>query len=142
MPPYRIALICSRFNSEITDRMMEAAVSRCTERGAEIAFKCRVPGAFDIPPVASMLVRRGDIDGAVALGAIIRGETSHDVTIAQALAIALSHLSVETGKPVALGVSGPGMTWEQASTRAEEYATRGVDAVLDTLSTLEQIRGE
>jgi 6,7-dimethyl-8-ribityllumazine synthase len=126
----RLAIVCSRFNDEITDRMLEAAVKRSETQGAEIIRISRVPGAFDIPLFVAELLKRKDVDAVVTLGAIVTGETRHDEIIAAQLARALHEISLKEGKPVALGVSGPGMNWEQGMERATEYAVRAVDAAI------------
>ncbi len=135
-----IAIICSEFNGEITDRMLKSAVARCKEAGVEVRYVCRVPGAFDMPLFIDELAARSDVDALVTLGAIVAGDTRHDEVIAAALASGVASLSVKHGKPVALGVSGPGMSWEQGVERAEEYAARAVDSALKMLSGLRQLR--
>lgn len=126
----RIGIVCSIFNSEITDRMLDAAKRKCEKHGIIVSSIHRVPGAFDIPLVAKKLAERKDVDAVVTLGAIVKGETDHDEIIATALAVALHQISLLSGKPVLLGVSGPGMTWEEGMVRAVEYAERAVDAAV------------
>ncbi len=135
-----MAIICSEFNGEITDRMLNSALARCKEAGAEVRYVCRVPGAFDIPLFVSETAAREDVDAVVTLGAIVTGDTKHDEVIASQLAASISQLSARYGKPVSLGVSGPGMTWEQGTERADEYASRAVDAALKMVSGLRQLR--
>lgn len=135
----RIALVCSEFNAEITDRMLRSALARSSERAAVVRFICRVPGAFDMPLFIKELVQRDDVDAVVTIGAIVTGETKHDEVIAAQLASSIADISVRCGKPISLGVSGPGMTWDQGLSRAEEYASRSVDAALKMVSSLRQI---
>lgn len=125
----RLAVVASRFNGEVVDKMVERALSRAKEAGAEIAEVVRVPGTFEIPLAVQRVLERSDIDGAVALGAVIEGETDHDQLIANAAAAALLDVALRSGKPVGLGITGPGMTYRQALARIDS-AARAVDAAV------------
>jgi 6,7-dimethyl-8-ribityllumazine synthase len=135
----KLFIVRALFNEEITDKMEKEAIVACKKEGAAITGIARVPGAFDIPFAAKMALIRKDVDAVVALGAIIKGETKHDETIANALAIKLADLSCEYSKPVALGVIGPGATEEHAKARAKEYAKRAVAAAISLLSEMKKI---
>ncbi|MEK6987943.1 MAG: 6,7-dimethyl-8-ribityllumazine synthase [Candidatus Thermoplasmatota archaeon] len=123
----RLAVVASLFNREVVDRMVERALARAKELDLQVTSVVRVPGTFEIPPAVQQLLRRSDVDGAVALGAVIKGETKHDEVIMAAAAQALMDVGLQTGKPVGLGITGPGMTDEQAMARIEA-AARAVDA--------------
>jgi len=123
----RLAIVASRFNQEIVDSMVERAVDRARELGLKVTTVVRVPGTFEVPLAVQRLLERSDVDGAVALGAVIKGETKHDEVITQAAADALIEVSLRTGKPVGLGITGPGMTYKQAKARIDA-AARAVDA--------------
>lgn len=133
-----IAIVCATFNKEITDKMLDTAMKEAEERGLDVVSVIKVPGAFDIPFVVRQLLEDNDVEGVAALGAIVKGETGHDEVIGQALANQLAMLSCEYGKPVSLGVIGPGATMEQAEARADEYAKRAVSAVEELLRLFEQ----
>jgi 6,7-dimethyl-8-ribityllumazine synthase len=126
----RVAVVVAEFNSEITKKMLAQALKRLSDLRIATTYVCKVPGSFDMPLIIQTLLGKEDVDAVVALGAIVKGETGHDKIIASALARQLSELSVRHAKPVALGVSGPSMTWEQAVARAEEYANRSVDSAV------------
>jgi len=81
-----------------------------------------------------------DIDAVVCIGAVITGETKHDELVAQQTARKIVDLSVSYGKPVALGISGPGMTREQAMRRIEEYARRSVEAAVKMVKRLKDLK--
>ncbi|MBX8644578.1 MAG: 6,7-dimethyl-8-ribityllumazine synthase [Thermoplasmata archaeon] len=136
----RAAIVCSEFNEEITSRMFSRATERCRENGMAVTATCIVPGAFDIPLFLDLLLSRRDVDCAITLGAIVKGDTDHDSVIAREVASSVVGLSLKHGKPVALGISGPGMTWKQASDRAEEYAVRAADAAMKMTLTLRKMR--
>lgn len=135
----RIALLVSEFNGDVTSRMREVAKERAGQLGLEVSRTCSVPGTFDMPVVADALLRRDDVDGVVALGAVIRGQTKHDEVISHAAARALADVSVSRGKPVAFGVSGPG-TKGQAYARIRPVSERAVDAALAIHERLGEIR--
>ncbi|MDA7943793.1 MAG: 6,7-dimethyl-8-ribityllumazine synthase [Nitrosopumilus sp.] len=124
----RIALLVSEFNGEVTSRMLDVALERAAALGLDISRTCRVPGTYDMPVVADALLARDDVDGVVALGAVVRGGTKHDEVIAHAAASALAGVAVRRGKPVSFGVSGPG-TMRQAHARIRPVAERAVEAV-------------
>ena len=125
----RVAIVAAEFNREVVDRMVERALARARDRGLRVTSVLRVPGSFEIPLAVQRVLERADVDGAVALGAVIKGETLHDEVIVNAVAKALQDVVLRTGKPVGLGITGPGMTDEQALARIDA-AYRAVDAVL------------
>lgn len=133
-----VAVVTSEFNASITDAMREAAIARARELGLAVV-EARVPGAYDLPLTVQELLRRPEVDAAVAIGAIVTGETGHDVLIANACASALARISLETGKPVGLGVTGPGQTEAQARARIDR-APAAVESVVKQLQTLRSLR--
>ncbi|MCI4371980.1 MAG: 6,7-dimethyl-8-ribityllumazine synthase [Thermoplasmata archaeon] len=133
----RLAIVAAEFNREVTDRMVEKALARAEERGIQVASVVRVPGTFEIPLAVQRLLARSDVDAAVAIGAVIKGETLHDEALMAAVPRALIDIGLRTGKPVALGITGPGMTDQQAAARVE----KGADAVDAALAMHEILRG-
>ena len=133
MAKEKLGIVVSEFNPKITHRMEKAALEHARKQGAEIACAVKVPGAYEIPFAAKKMLLRKDIDAVAALGAIIKGDTDHDLVIGHAAAKSLQELSLEFNKPVSLGIIGPNATWEHAEKRAEEYSRRAVDAALKML---------
>ncbi len=123
----RLVIVASNFNREIVDAMVQRALDRAKEQDVKVTTVVRVPGTFEIPAAVQRLLERSDVDAAVALGAVIQGETKHDEVIMQAAANALMDVGLRTGKPVGLGITGPGMTYAQARARIAA-ASRAVDA--------------
>jgi len=136
----RIAIIAAEFNHEVTSRMYEVAMEKADALGLEVVHTAWVPGSFDMPVVADALLRRDDIDGVATLGAIIKGQTKHDEVIAHAAARSLCDVSVRHGKPVSLGVTGPGMHERHAFARIRPVAERAIEAVLKIDGELAKIR--
>ncbi|HID04682.1 MAG TPA: 6,7-dimethyl-8-ribityllumazine synthase [Candidatus Caldiarchaeum subterraneum] len=132
----KIAIVVSEFNSPITEKMLESALRHAEKIGVEISHVVKVPGSYDMPIAVKRLLSRDDVDAVVTLGAIIKGETRHDEVIAHALAHTLHELSITYDKPVALGVAGPGLSWEQAEARIDEYATRALNAAIKMVNVL------
>lgn len=121
--------MASRFNAEVVDPMVERALDRARKSDVEVTAVVRVPGAYEIPLAVQRLLARDDVDGAVAVGALIKGETLHDEAIMDAVGPALLEIALRAGKPVGLGITGPGMTGEQAMARLDR-GERAVDAVV------------
>lgn len=133
----RLAIVAADFNREVTDKMVEKALARAKERGIRVTSVVRVPGTFEIPLAVARLLDRADVDAAVAIGAVIKGETLHDEALMAAVPRALLDVGLRSGKPVALGITGPGMTEDQAVQRID----KGADAVDAALAMHELLQG-
>jgi 6,7-dimethyl-8-ribityllumazine synthase len=125
----RIGAVVSEFNYDITMVMLERAKEHAKFLGAEITETVQVPGVFDMGLAIKSLLNKKNIDGVVALGAVIEGETEHDDIVIQHAARKIADLSIEHNKPVGLGITGPGMTRLQAEKRIER-AKNAVEAVV------------
>lgn len=124
-----IGAVVSEFNYDIGMMMLERAKEHAQFLGAEIKQIVKVPGVFDMGLPIKKLLERKDIDGVVALGAVIKGETEHDEIVIQHASRKIADLAIEYEKPVGLGISGPGMTRLQAQDRIER-AKAAVEAVV------------
>ena len=102
----KIGIVVSRFNSFLTDKLLDGALDALRKLGAEEAdiTVCKVPGSFEAPLVVKKLAASGRVDGLVCLGALIRGETPHFDFLAAEVTKGLSQISLETGVPVTMGV--------------------------------------
>jgi len=131
----RFALIVSRFNEVVTEELLAGALSTLIEQGvapSDIEV-VRVPGAWELPAAASRVARRGGLDGIVALGCVIRGETPHFDFVAGEAARGLAALTRDFHIPVSFGVLTT-ETLEQALVRAGSGGpNRGADAALCAL---------
>src|SRR5262249_35061100 len=108
-------------------------------RGAEVAVTARVPGSYELPLVVSTILKSGKVRAVVVLGYIERGETQHGEVMGHVVHGALMRLSIRHGKPIGLGIIGPGATAEQAEARKDAYARSAVRAALASLATLKEI---
>ena len=135
----RIALLVARFNSMVTDQMLEGARERLLARGfaAENISVLYVPGAWDLPQAARRIADSRRYDAIVALGCVIRGETAHFDFVAGHASDGLGQVALTVGIPVVFGVLTT-ETGEQAMLRANVYGTdKGgefAESVLDMLS--------
>ncbi len=138
--PVRLAIVVSEFNSGITFRMLERARQDAEKLHAKISYIVYVPGAFDMPLAVEKLLKKRNVDAIVTLGAVIKGDTRHDDIVAENAARLLADLSLKYGKPVALGITGPGMNLDQARERAELVPTRAVNAALHMAARLRKLQ--
>ena len=115
----RFAIIVSRFNSFIGERLVEGALDALHRHGTDQAAitTVRVPGAFEIPLVAKRLAATGEYDALICLGAVIRGATPHFDYVASEVSKGIATVSLESGLPIAFGILTT-ETIEQAIERA------------------------
>jgi len=129
---YRFALIVSRFNEFISNRLLGGALDAlkrhdAAEENIEVIW---IPGAFELPLAAQMAARSGRYDAVICLGAVIRGATPHFEYVAAEAAKGVAKVSLETGVPTIFGVITAD-TLEQAIERAGTKAgNKGWDAAL------------
>jgi 6,7-dimethyl-8-ribityllumazine synthase len=131
----RVALVVSRFNHDVSTRLL-AGAEACLEQHGCTAERRRViyvPGAFEVPQAARKLALSGKYDAIIGLGAVIRGETAHFEYVAGAAAQGLAQVGLETGVPTAFGVLTT-ETLEQAMARAGSGAdNKGWEAAVSAL---------
>lgn len=133
-----VGIVASEYNFDITFAMLERAKEEVNFLGATLGPVLKTPGVYDLPLATKVLLGRKDVDAVVAIGAVIEGETQHDEVVMQQAARKLADLAVDTGKPVGLGISGPGETRLQAQDRIENAANavRAVVKMVQRLRTL------
>ncbi|HXW67197.1 MAG TPA: 6,7-dimethyl-8-ribityllumazine synthase [Thermoplasmata archaeon] len=124
-----VAIAASEYNFDVTLLMLERAKEEVDFLGARLGPVVKTPGVFDLPLAVRALCQRSDVDAIVAIGAVIEGETGHDEVVMHQAARKLADLAVEYGKPVGLGISGPGETRLQAQDRIENAANAVRSAV-------------
>lgn len=137
-----IAVVVSRYNASVTSRLLEGAREEYARRsgGEKGLTVVEVPGAFELSVGVAAALETGRFAGVVALGCLIKGETSHDRVIADAVAEGLTTLSILAVKPVGFGLLTVD-TPEQARARAGgEHGNKGAEAMGAVLDTLESLR--
>ena len=138
-PQAKVAIVVSRFNSFINDRLVEGALDTLKRQG-QIADEnitiVKVPGAVELPLAAKRLAKSKQFDGIVALGCVIRGGTAHFEYVSGECAKGLAQVALDAEIPVAFGVLTT-ENIEQAIERAGTKAgNKGVEAALSTLEMI------
>ena len=139
----KFAIIVGRFNSFISERLLEGAVDALVRHGASDGdiTVARVPGAFEIPLAAQKLASSGAYDAVICLGAVIRGATPHFDYVASEVSKGIAQVSLKTGVPIAFGVLTTD-TIEQAVERAGTKAgNKGFDAAMTVIETVNLLKG-
>ncbi len=126
----RIGIVRSLFRSSLTEQMEAVVQKRAASLGAKIVTVALSRGALETPLVAQRLLQQKNVDGVVILAAVIQGKTHHDDVVVTSATHALVDVSLRLGKPVGIGIIGPGVTLEQAHERVVEYAQGALDAVV------------
>ena len=145
MRKIRLAIVVAEFNQEITNKMLKTAKNHAKNLNIYVEKIIQVPGTFDMPLIVEKLLQIEQIDAVVTLGAVIKGETGHDVVIANNTARLLSDISLKYQKPVTLGITGPDMTVKQAKNRVVVVPKLAVEAahkMVTRLRELDNIKGK
>lgn len=141
----RVAVVVSRYNATVTDRLLDGALKAYAGAGGKPADVEVVPapGSYELTALALEAARTGRFAGVLALGCIIKGDTPHDGHIARAVAHGLVEVTLETGVPVSFGVLTTN-TAQQARARAGGgKGNKGVEAMtalLETIAAIEALR--
>jgi 6,7-dimethyl-8-ribityllumazine synthase len=138
----RFAIVVSRFNSFITERLLAGAMDALTRTGAnaDLIDVIKVPGSWEVPLVAGEVARQHRYDAIICLSAVIRGETPHFDYVASEAAKGIAHVASETGVPVAFGVLTTN-TLEQAIDRAgAKGGNKGFDAAMTAVEMANLLR--
>jgi 6,7-dimethyl-8-ribityllumazine synthase len=131
----KFALVASRFNHFIVDRLVEGALDAIARHGGLVSNVTivRVPGAWEMPLVVSRIAQRRSVSAIVALGAVIRGSTPHFDYVAGEVSKGVAQVSLQTGVPVTFGVLTTD-TIEQAIERAGTKAgNKGWEAAVSAI---------
>lgn len=141
----RFALVVSRYNWNITEKLLAGATSTLAQAGVgdDHIDVARVPGAWELPVVAARFARSGKYRGVLCLGAVIRGETTHDQYINHQVSVSLGNLAVETDVPILFGLLTCN-TLEQAIHRSGgNVGNKGVEcaqAALEMANVMDSVR--
>ncbi len=138
----RFAIVVSRFNSLIGERLLAGALDALQRTGADMDAIdiVKVPGSWESPLAAAELARQHRYDAVICLGAVIRGDTPHFDYVASEAAKGIAHASMETGVPVAFGVLTTN-TLEQAIDRAgAKGGNKGFDAAMSAVEMANLLR--
>jgi len=136
---YKIAVVVAEFNDRVTGSLKEGAVNTLLRYGIskeniEIYW---VPGAYEIPLTCKRIIKNKKIDGVIALGAVIQGETSHFDYVSGGVSSGIMNVSLETNTPIAFGILTT-QTVEQALNRAGlKSGNKGSEVAISLIELLE-----
>jgi 6,7-dimethyl-8-ribityllumazine synthase len=139
---FKFAIVVARFNSFVTDRLLEGALDALKRHGADDAKVeiYRVPGAFEIPLAAKLIAKRKDVDGLICLGAVIKGGTPHFHYVASEVTKGIAASSLESEKPISFGI----LTTESVEQAVERAGTKagnkGYDAAMSVVEMVNLLR--
>lgn len=127
---FRFAVVVSRFNDFVTDRLQAGALAAFAAAGADAdaITLVRVPGAFEIPIAAQHAAESGEVDAVVCLGCLVRGETPHFEYISSAVSHGLTTVSGITGVPITFGVLTTNSVEEALSRAVDGPSNKGWEA--------------
>lgn len=140
----RFAIVATRFNDFIVDRLISGAVDYLVRHGAapEAMTLIRVPGAFEMPLVCRRVAEGKAYDGILALGAVIRGGTPHFEFVAAEASKGLAQVALSSGVPVGFGLLTTDtieQAIERAGTKAGNKGVEAASALLETIRVLQQL---
>ncbi len=141
-----LAVVVSRYNASVTDRLLSGAKEVYAEHGGDVEMLrvIAAPGAYELPALALAAARTGKFRGVLGLGCLIKGETSHDRYIAEAVAHGLVAVTLATGVPCAFGVltvDTPEQAEERAGGAHGNKGAEGMAALLDTVVQIDALNG-
>jgi 6,7-dimethyl-8-ribityllumazine synthase len=135
--PVRLGFVVAEFNRDLTYMMEMEAEEHARFLDAIVHDRIYVPGVYDMPLAIRKLLKKSNIDAIVTIGCVIEGATDHDQIVVQHAARKFLDLSLEFDKPVALGISGPGMTRLEAEDRIE-YGKHAVESAIKMVRRLKE----
>lgn len=138
----RIAIVMSKYNSYIVDRLLRACLATLHSGGIDnkTITLVKVPGAVEIPVAARQLAMQDNYDAIICLGAIIRGETPHFDIIARTCADGLTRVALDYGLPVIFGVLTVDNSQQAADRSGDEESNKGSEAALAAMEMISVLR--
>ncbi len=125
-----IAVITADWNDDITHPMRDQCIEKLLSYGAvsENITQIEVPGAFELPGAAKMILSNQKVDAVICIGCVIKGETKHDEYISNAVATGIMNLSVISGKPIIFGVLTPNDHQQALDRAGGQHGNKGIEA--------------
>lgn len=135
----KIAIAVSEWNGDITDKLLKGCIETLEELGiqSDDCNTVHVPGSFELPSAAKLILKHSNPDAVICLGCVIKGETSHDEYINMAVANGVTQLSLLSGKPIIFGVLTVN-SMEQALDRAGgQHGNKGVECAVTAVRMID-----
>ena len=124
-----LGIVCGSFHREQVERMLKFAIDEASSKNWEVSEVVWVPGSMEAPLAIDRMLQSTEIQGAVVLGIIERGQTDHGLVMGQAVTKSIIELQIKHNKPIGLGIIGPGAEPEHIEPRLEPHARSAVGAV-------------
>tara|TARA_B100000927_G_scaffold130964_1_gene105383 strand:+ start:3792 stop:4187 length:396 start_codon:yes stop_codon:yes gene_type:complete len=124
-----LGIVCGSFHREQVERMLKFAIDEAISKNWEVSEVVWVPGSMEAPLAIDRMLQSTEIQGAVVLGIIERGETDHGLVMGQSVTKSVIELQIKHNKPIGLGIIGPGADPEHIEPRIEPHARSAVGAV-------------
>ena len=127
------AIVCGSYHKTEIERMLNLARDQAEKERLPIVEVIWVPGAMEVPLAISRVINNPEIHGAACLGIIEKGSTQHGLAMGQAVLSSIIDLQLESGKPIGLGIIGPGAEPEHIEPRLEPHARAAISAISSML---------
>ena len=124
-----LGIVCGSFHREQVERMLKFAIDEASSNNWEVSEVVWVPGSMEAPLAIDRMLQSTEIQGAVVLGIIERGQTDHGLVMGQSVTKSIIELQIKHNKPIGLGIIGPGAEPEHIEPRLEPHARSAVGAV-------------
>ena len=124
-----LGIVCGSFHREQVERMLKYAIDEAVSKNWEVSEVIWVPGSMEAPLAIDRMLQSTEVQGAVVLGIIERGETDHGLVMGQSVTKSVIELQIKHNKPIGLGIIGPGAEPEHIEPRLEPHARSAVGAV-------------
>ncbi len=126
-------VVVAEWHTDITHPLYEACVQTLEKHGSTSIHTVQVPGTFELPVAASMLIHNKKLDAVICIGCVIKGETSHNEYINHSVANSISMLGIQTGIPVIFGVLTPNDHQQALDRAGGKYGNKGVEAAVTAI---------
>ena len=124
-----LGIVCGSFHREQVERMLKFAIDEASSKNWEVSEVVWVPGSMEAPLAIDRMLQSTEVQGAVVLGIIERGQTDHGLVMGQSVTKSVIELQIKHNKPIGLGIIGPGAEPEHIEPRLEPHARSAVGAV-------------
>jgi 6,7-dimethyl-8-ribityllumazine synthase len=132
---FSFGIVVADWNKEITHALYEGCYDTLVKQGAKetAIHTIQVPGAFELPSGAKLLLGKHKLDAVVCIGCVIKGETSHNEYINNAVATGITQLGLLSGKPIIYGVLTPNDEQQAKDRAGGKYGNKGVEAAVTAI---------
>ena len=135
---YKIGIVQSEWNSAITNKLIKGALKalKSAKVKSNNIFQLQVPGSFELPFGAKLLLQEKQPDAIICIGCVIKGETQHDEYINHAVASSISHLGLASNTPVIFGVLTPNSEQQAKDRAGGKHGNKGIEAAYTALKMI------